>query len=267
MKKLLLLLVCFGLLVSCEDVINVDLNESAPRLVIDASLNVLEDGSASAIVKLSTTTGFFDNVIPSVDDAQVTIIAEDGTPFPFIFTTNGIYTSDLIPQPDTDYTLEVIYQGDTYSATQRLVSSVPFDFVEQKDDGGFSGEDIELKIYFTDPAGVDNYYFIEVLSEQNDDDRDTTSDEFFDGNQIFAFYTNEDIEPGDEFLFKQYGVDKQFYNFMLVLLQQGSDQGGGPFQTQPATVRGNIVNQDDPDNFPLGYFRISEEYSLEYTVQ
>ena len=54
---------------------------------------------------------------------------------------------------------------------------------------------------------------------------------------------------------------------MFVLLQQTGGQGGGPFSTQPATVRGNIVNETDSSNYPLGYFRISEISQLSYTVQ
>jgi hypothetical protein len=54
---------------------------------------------------------------------------------------------------------------------------------------------------------------------------------------------------------------------MIVLLQQTEDGGGGPFETQPATVRGNMINQTNPDNFPLGYFRISEISTIVYTVQ
>jgi len=54
---------------------------------------------------------------------------------------------------------------------------------------------------------------------------------------------------------------------MFTLLQQSSDQSNGPFETQPATVRGNIINETNPDNFPLGYFRISQVSELSYTVQ
>jgi hypothetical protein len=50
-------------------------------------------------------------------------------------------------------------------------------------------------------------------------------------------------------------------------LQQGSEDGGGPFETQPATVRGNVVNETNPDNFPLGYFRVSERDTLMYIIQ
>ena len=96
---------------------------------------------------------------------------------------------------------------------------------------------------------------------------DTFNDEFFDGNSIFGFYQVEDLAPQDEITFFLSGVDEQFYNFMFILLQQGSDDSGGPFETQPATVRGNIINTTNPENFPLGYFRVSEVSTLSYTVQ
>ena len=94
---------------------------------------------------------------------------------------------------------------------------------------------------------------------------DVYDDEFFDGNTIFGYYFVEDLAPGDEVQFNLYGVSEAYHNFMFILLQQTGD--GGPFETQPATVRGNIVNETNPDNFPLGYFRISEVSTLNYMVQ
>ena len=92
-------------------------------------------------------------------------------------------------------------------------------------------------------------------------------DEFTNGNQIFAFYTEEDLKQNDVVIINNYGISKQFYEYMSILLQQIVDAGGGPFQTQPATVRGNCVNQTNHENFPLGYFRLSQAYSMEYQVQ
>ena len=54
---------------------------------------------------------------------------------------------------------------------------------------------------------------------------------------------------------------------MFILLQQNAADGGGPFETQPATVRGNCINDTNPENFPLGYFRLSEVAELIYTVE
>ena len=264
MKKIFLLVIFFGIFSSCEDVIEVELNEAPPRLVVEANLNLWHDGNASATVRLTTTGPFFENNVPFVTDASVTVIDENGNTYPFLYSQNGIYTTFLIPEPNVEYTLNIEYKGENYIATERLYSVADLEFVEQRDDSGFNGESIDLKAFFTDPEGEKNFYFFEGLSERGDV-LDVYDDEFFDGNTIFGYYFVEDLAPGDEVQFNLYGVSEAYHNFMFILLQQTGD--GGPFETQPATVRGNIVNETNPDNFPLGYFRISEVSTLNYMVQ
>jgi len=264
MKKLFMLFLFIGILSSCEDVIDVDLNTADPRLVIDASINLLEDGTSDATIRLTTTAPFFNNEVPYVGNASVSISDEDGTIYPFTYTSSGFYTSELTPRDNVQYTITIIYQGETYTATEQLHRVNPLEFVEQKDDGGFTGDEVELKAFFTDPIGEGDFYFFEGFSEKGDH-LDIYDDKFFDGNSIFGLYLAEDLTANDEVIFNLYGVDQQFYNFMYVLLQQTS--GGGPFETQPATVRGNVINETNPDNFPLGYFRVSEKSTLTYTVQ
>ena len=266
MKKIIILLFFFVSFTSCEDVVDIDLNTSEPRLVVEANINLLEDGTSNSKVKLTLTAPFFDNQIPLVDDASVVITADNGMVYSFNYTENGIYESSLVPVSGMNYTLEIVYKGETYSATEQLNAVSSLEFVEQRNDGGFSGEDIELKAFFTDPPGLGNHYFFEGISERGLV-LDTFFDEFFDGNLIFGFYLVEDMEVGDEVTFNLYGVNDQFYNFMFVLLQQSTDQSDGPFETQPATVRGNMVNETNIDNFPLGYFRISEVSTLNYIVE
>jgi len=267
MKRIVYFWALIFIALSCEDAIDVDLNDSEPKLVIEATVTALVDGSSNATVRLTTTAPFFDTQIPFVDSASVLISSSDGQSYPFTYTDEGLYVNtDLNPSFGISYTLQVIYQGETYTATTTLISAVPLEFVEQRNDGGISGEDIELKAFFTDPAGVENYYFFEGLSTKGNV-FDAYDDRFFDGNPIFGFYLIEDIEPGDTVLFNLHGVDEQFFNFMITLLQQSTDLSDGPFETQPATVRGNIINTTNSDNFPLGYFRISELFSLEYIVQ
>lgn len=265
MKKLVMLIIFFGFLSSCEDVIDVELNNAPPRLVIEADINIWENGTSRASVRLTTTEAFFNNGVPLVTDATITITDENGTVYPFVYSSNGFYTSNLVPQLNVEYTLNIIYKDEIYTSTETLYTVSPLEFVEQRDDGGFTGEDIELKAFFTDPANENNFYFFEGLSERGDA-LDVLNDEFFNGNKIFGYYLVEDLAPADEVQFNLYGVSEAYYNFMFILLQQTSD-GGGPFETQPATVRGNIINETNPENFPLGYFRISEVSTLNYTVQ
>ncbi len=264
-KIILPLLAIF--LSSCEEVIDLELNNAEPKLVIEASINYFPQPDVTSFpnVKLSLTAPYFNNEIPPVTNAIVTITDESGTIFPIPHSENGFYVGNFEVQPNTIYTLEIIYEGEIYTATNQLVSTVPIDFVEQKDDGGFLGEDIELKAFFTDPAGERNFYFFEGISSKGNT-YDALNDEFFDGNLIFGFFLNEDIEPGDTVQFYLHGINEQNYNYIFTLLLQ-TESPGGPFETQPATVRGNIVNQTNPDNFPLGYFRVSEVYRFSYTVQ
>jgi hypothetical protein len=266
MKKLFLLVIFFGILTSCEDVIEVDLNDAPPRLVVEANLNIWENGITSAAVRLTTTAPFFDNNVPFVTDADVTVIDQNGVVYPFNYTQDGIYISNIALELNLEYNLIIVYKEETYTATEKLYTVSPLEFVEQRNDAGFSGEDIELKAFFTDPAAEENFYFFEGLSERGDV-LDVSKDEFYNGNTIFGYYLVEDLTAGDQVQFNLYGVSEAYYNFMFILLQQTSDGGGGPFETQPATVRGNIVNETTLNNFPLGYFRVSEVSTLNYTVQ
>ena len=44
-----------------------------------------------------------------------------------------------------------------------------------------------------------------------------------------------------------------------LIVQSGGDQG--PFQTPAATVKGNIINTTNADNFALGYFAIGQVFN------
>ncbi len=266
MKQIIMLIACALLLASCEDVIEVDLNDADPRLVIEANINIrVEDDYVNGYVKLTTTAPFFDNQVPIVENASVHIIDENGLVYSFTHAENGFYISDFSPQENIDYTLEVIYENEIYTATTNRIPSVPLEYVEQRDDGGFSGDQIELKAFFTDPAGEENFYFVTGSSERGIN-RNVLNDEFFDGNAIFALYRADDLTTGDNVQFILHGITEEYYNYMFILLQQ-TGAGGGPFETQPATVKGNIINETNPENYPLGYFRISEISVLDYTVQ
>ena len=266
MKNIITILSLVFVFISCEDVIEVDLDTSNPRLVIEASINLLEDGSTASVIHLTKTAAFFDNVIPIVDDAIVKITSEDSEEFTFNHIGNGDYHTNFTPDPMLQYTLTVIENGQTYTATEQLNTVSSIENVEQNEEGGFNGDEIEIRFSFLDPPGIENYYYVEGLSTRGNN-RDAFNDEFFDGNEVPGFYFVEDLTEGDVVTLNLFGVDEQFYNFMFVLLQQGSEDSGGPFETQPATIKGNIINQTDPDNYPLGYFRISELSTVTFTIQ
>uniref|UniRef100_UPI00404A0801 DUF4249 domain-containing protein n=1 Tax=Flavobacterium sp. TaxID=239 RepID=UPI00404A0801 len=265
------ILVSIVTLTSCEDVVDVDLNTAAPKLVIDASIK-WEKGTIGneQSIQLTTTTGFYENTIPVVSGAIVFITDSNLVQYDFnedIGTGNYICTT-FNPVIDETYVLTVIYDGETYLATENLIPTPTIDFVSQNDEGGFTGEEIEVKFFFQDNGLVDNFYLIQFnTSFSLLPDYDVVNDEFFQGNQMFGLYFDEDLEPNNQLNFTLHGISQGYYNFMNVLLSVAGSGGGGPFQTPPATVRGNIINQTNFDNYALGYFRLSETDSMLYTVQ
>lgn len=263
---LLFSLICF----SCEDVIEIDVPTSEPRLVIDASINWFKGTTGNdQSIKLSLTAPFFENSVPPANNAEVYITDENNIVYDFLEDAEtGIYlNSNFNPVINAEYTLTIIYNNEIYTASDTLYSVAELERVEQNLEGGFSGEETEIKAFFTDPANEENYYFFEFIPDMPViPTLDTFKDEFVNGNEIFGFYVEEDLEPGNELIIRNHGVSEQFYEFMFVLLQQSAD-GGGPFESQPATVRGNCINVSNPNNYPLGYFRLSEVSEIIYTVQ
>ncbi|WP_431136929.1 DUF4249 domain-containing protein [Psychroserpens mesophilus] len=269
MKKIFyIILIIF--LYACEDVININLPTSEPKLVIDASIDWLKGTSGNEQqIKLSLTAPFFDLDVPPANNAIVIITDNNNNSFEFIEDgDSGIYINNVfIPQINGEYYLTVIYDGETYVATETLKSVSAITRVEQNLEGGFSGDETEIKAFFNDPADEENYYFFEFTPTLPvTPTLDTFKDEFVNGNEIFGFYVEEDLDLGQSVTIRNHGVSERFYEFMFILLQQTDDGGGGPFETQPATVRGNCVNQTNPENFPLGYFRLSEVDEFFYTV-
>lgn len=263
MKNIIFLFLLFGFFTSCEDVVDIDLNESEPRLVIEANLDLLENGNSITKVRLTLSAPFYEDEVPIVSDATI-IIKENDIIHTLEYAEDGYYIGDFDFNYHIDYTLEIMYKNELYTATQQLISVVPIDYIEQVNDAGINGDEIEFEVFFTDPPDEENYYLFEGNSEKGLV-IDSFSDEFFDGNQVFVLYSVEELEVGDNVQIRLYGVDEQFYNFMSLLLQQ--NDSGGPFETQPATVRGNIINLDNPDNYPFGYFRVSNVSRESYTIQ
>lgn len=265
--KILFLLLILNSLYSCEEVIEVDLKESEPRLVIEASI-LWRKGTPGNVqlIRLTTTAPFFDDEIPSAQGASVSVFSETGMQFEFEELEPGIFRNDqFVPELNKPYELEIEYQGEVYRATETLLPVAPLEYIEQTDQGGFGGEDIEFKVYFTDPPNIQNYYLVRFFYE--DLTIQIYEDKFTDGNQTFAYFSNEDLTSGEEVGFEIQGISRRFYDYLFILRSQAGSSNGGPFQTQPTTVRGNIINTTNPDNFAFGYFRLSETDFLDYTIQ
>jgi len=273
MRKLVFLIAFFTSLffTSCEEVVDVDLDTAPPKLVIEAAIN-WEKGTSGKqqVIKLSTTTGYFESQIPIVSNAIISIKNSKNQTFNFVeFNKSGRYIcNDFIPQLNEQYTLTVISKGNTYTATETLKSVAPITRIEQKNDGGFTGKDTEIKAYFTDPGDEVNFYLFKyVYSNKVTSNYYVSEDKFYQGNEIFSSEVDEDLKTGDEVEITHFGISKQYYNYMNILVSIAGSNVGGPFQSPPATVKGNIINTTDKNNYPLGYFSLSETSTKKYKIE
>ena len=267
MKKIIYLLFLGLVLVQCEDVIDVDLDDAAPRLVIDARLELLEDGSSRNTVLLTRSSGFFEEVNPLVSDAIVFVTDGNGVDYDFTYDAQReIYVNETIAiTNDLDYTLTVLDGDQRYTAIQRLVSTVPLTDVEQEEVTGF-GDFVQVTSFFEDPPEFGNNYLF-TYEDPDNFQVDVSDDEFINGNRTPNVFFIEELEPGTQIQLTITGIDAQAFRFFETLIQQTADGGGGPFDTQPATVRGNIINATNRDQFPFGYFRVAQVFELDYVSQ
>ena len=268
LKYIVLLTIAF-LAVSCEDVVDIDLKTAEPKLVIDAPI-LWQKGTAGneQMIKLTTTGDYYATTVPPASGATVFITDSNNNVFNFIenMQTGEYFCDNFIPVLNTDYELTVVYKNETYSAKETLKPAPSIDRIEQKNDGGFSGDEIEIKIFYTDDGATEDYYLSRYKTNFTAIPLyGWISDEFFQGNQIFGFYSHEDLKSGDTLDYSLLGISKTYYNYMNVL--GGIVGGGGPFQTPPATLRGNVINTTNFNNYALGYFNLSEMDSTRYIVE
>ena len=259
-------------LFSCEDVIEVEVQNTTPRLVIDAQFNIftaLEAPRLEGGVKLSMSANYFDLNVPIIKDALVTIThlnSELEYPLDFdesigMFLPNKI---DFLTDFNSKYELKVVYKGQVYRVNTNFVPVPPILKAVQGTKTLFSGDETEIILSFQDFSERDDFY----LYDFGQDIYRPIEDRFFQGEEfVFShFYSSDEVKVGDLITIKAHGVEEQYYNYFNLILTL-TDSNGGPFQSLPASSRGNILNVTQPDNYPLGYFLISESDQKQLLIE
>lgn len=245
------LYIVFGLLmiVSCQKVIDVDLNDANPNIVIEANYTAKD---STVRVKITNTSSYFDsNPSTTVDDAVVTIYDQSGTPSIVPFVSNGEYLlAHYIPTYNSLYTITVAKSGVTYTAQCKMHAPVPLEPItfDSIPPGPFSGDGgYVIFLRYNDPLDTTNYY--EIVQSRNGTAYDnlsellTQDDEITDGNFIERPLFGLFYHTGDLAGIELRSVDKMVYDYILQA-QSASD----PSQSAPGNPESNWNND------ALGYF-------------
>jgi len=267
--KYIYFLITSLLFISCEDIINLPLTEGQKRLVIDANIN-WEKGTLGneQSIRLTETTGFYDTEIPAVHNAIVKIT--DSNSKEFIFTEDGntgVYKiNSFEPKIDETYTLNIIHNNETFTASETLKPITSIIEVEQSVQNIFGKDVVRVDFKFIDPIAEENYYLAGFSSSAYLlNVYRVWRDEFINGNEDTVFEIDEDLKTDDTLTLEFYGISKLYHNYISLLLQQ--TESNGPFGTPPASVKGNCINTTNTKNKPLGYFRLSEVVKITYTIE
>ncbi len=240
------------LLSGCEKVIDVDLNETEPAIVIEGNLSFPE---GKLEVKVSKTGSYFSNEpIQTVENAEVYL--ENGPAFRLRAeeTGKGIYKLTHLPANfNSAYRLTVNVGDEQYSGVSILkprvkIDSLNYEYQQEQPffDGGY-----RLLLYFNDPAEEENYYRVKVYKNDEQfntvDDIIVFDDDGFNGKSLSIRLRGQRFEKDDTAKVELLSIDKSSWEYFSTLSEVANLNPGSPSPANPAS---NLSND------ALGYFSV-----------
>ena len=223
-KRLVLIFIVFVVqfsLISCEKVIDVDLNTAEPALIIEAAL---KEGENEFQVLISKTASYFGNESQEkINDAAVWLQSDSGEEWEIPNVGNGVYRRAIEGRVETTYTLKVRIDGVTYSATSFMPAPVLIDSIYAVYENGFGPIEPGYTIYvvYSDPPVESNYY--RLKHELNGVSQNSGND-----LQVFDDYRNNGNQARTPIFFKAFQLkdlvrvelvhfDESSYNYFSTL--------------------------------------------------
>jgi len=255
-SKYLILLSLSLTIFSCEKVIDLPLEETGQKVVIEASTsNFLGD---SYVLLSRTATLYGKDVFEKVNNGTVQITDKDGvtTVFSEDGTGKGRYIHPtFVVTPNNEYHLEVTIDGNTYSAKSSTQSLTNLNFIYTKRilNEGFTpggqgiGKD-SLNLLFmgySDNVNESNHYRFNIYTNEKRNKRINISDDKVSNGQEVSGPFFSSYEPGDSIRVEMINMDQANYTYFY---SKANTSNSGPFSATPANPVSNI------DNDALGYF-------------
>lgn len=219
MKNKLWIIILLLSFISCEEVINIDLKESEPRLVIDANIT----DNSPCIIALTKSQGFYsDEPYTRISGATIELSDNMGNKEIARETKDkGIYMSLMAGKTSRTYSLNISIEDKKYEAKATIPKAVPIDSLYIYNIKVGKDDWYSPCITFQDPKEEENYYYIMMYVNGammrsiylNDD-------EFRNGlitDRILYFdkedNNDEELKIGDHIRVEMQTLDKGMYTF------------------------------------------------------
>lgn len=259
----LFLLTCLA----CEKVIDIDLENSDPQLVIEANLIAPQN---LIRVEISRSADYFDNSDPiKIENAEIVLVDAEAVNINVPHLNDGIYEISLDPVVGTTYELSVKVDGVTYTAKSTLKEKIEITEViaEFEEANGPIDEGYNLSVRFMDPDEEENYYrLIHTLNgvEQKDGNDLIVIDDFlFDGGLVRLRLFRKVFDLGDSLELELIHLDEAGFDYYNSLADIINTEGGGP--NGGSAAPGN-PNSNWSGNI-LGYFSAYHADQVSFVVE
>jgi len=253
--------------ISCQKVIDIEVNTSPSQLVIEGNITNVREPQ---VIKISRSVNYTStNVYPAVSGATITVRDNLGTTWRFNETTTpGTYrSSSMNGNAGRTYTLSVNVDNNTYTAASTMPSPVRADSITLTD-VTFGGTTRKMvAVHYTDPKNVANQYrYILRVNGRPTNRIYVFDDRLKDGNQskdeLYPGNDDDDdknqLKSGDVAEVEIQNIDKNVFNYWFTLRQQSRGGPGGA--TTPGNPPSNISNN------ALGYFSAHTFQTISITV-
>ena len=245
----LIVLVFIGFaLASCEKVIDVNLKNASPVIVIEGTVTNRAD---SQIVRIHRSVPFGEpNIFPEVTGAIVTILDNtSGRLMTLRERRPGFYMArNFTGRSGTTYKLRVEADGQVFTASSTMPDQVNIDSIGVSVSTFLGEEQKTVQLLYGDPPKVKNYYhFLLSINGKPSKNIFAFEDNFTDGRmvtrELFDFDLN--AKSGDKAEIEMQCIDPVVFRYWQGL-DQNENRGGA--STTPANPVSNISNG------ALGYF-------------
>ena len=279
------------LFASCEEVINPDLKDVDPVLVVDAWIN---DKVEDQVIRLSLSQPYLsDAPPPGVSGATVTVSYDGGTldfiedgdePGAYRWSTDEATSEAVFGQIGRTYTLTVVVNGQTFEAVSKINRTVAIDSITfEEDDSPFYPENsYTAQFWATEPAGVGDTYWIRsykngvALNKPSEIniayDAGFPAGGSFDGitfippiREVNPNDVDENDMPlspyevGDSLYVEIHSITYESFTFLSQVIIQTDRPGGFGelFSTPLANVSSNIVAASSGSLKAVGFFNVA----------
>lgn len=282
---------------SCEDVVDLDLEDSPTTLVVDAWINNKPEAQT---IRLTTTAPYFDaSPTPGVSGASIVVSNSTGLIREFADQGDGNYVwtpaaGETLGEIEDEFFLGIELDGKTYGSATVLNAVPPIDSINQvtEDENAFSDESITCNFFSRDLIGGGDTYWIKTFKNDQFLNQPLEINVAFDagfsaGSEIdgLVFITpirdamNPVPDPiesgekfpspwavGDEVRVEIHSIDLAAFFYLNIVRDQLLNSLNGIFAEPLINTSGNVVDLDGEEEV-LGMFVVSAISELSYTIE